>query len=252
MSKCDVVQSVFRLYALQPKNTFLINIPTVPLHGYFSIMDRHLSKVLPPHAFLYDLVHYYGKLAPTPLKTGKWPLGATLRPSHLGKRYAALAPNGNVESIPGVFTAPLKKQQSGRSNAAKKTTKTLAPSVAAALLDFTKNDCYKTDLNLFNSGTSTHTELMEEAWRKALEVTSVRCTDTQTDCHIPISTVEHENTQLIWGRVSTSTGVAVDECSYGADCDAHKIRANQGPLQRYMTPSEQQHFDKTLVFSYYL
>lgn len=207
-------------------------------------MERELSKVLPPHAFLYDLVHYSGKLKATPLTSGKWPLGATLRPSHIGKRYAALGKHGSVESIPGVFTTPCRKTQ-GRYTAKKSTRKTLAPSVAAALRDFTNNDCYKTDLNLFNSSTSTHVELMQEAWKKALQVTCVRHTSTGTECHIPVSTVEHENTQLVWGRTSTTKKTPVDFCAYGADCDAYKIRANQGPLQRYMTASEQTHFDKT-------
>jgi len=211
-------------------------------------MEPTLSKVLPPHAFVFDLIHYFGKLKPSPLTNGKWPLGATLRPSFLGSRFAALDPKrGKVESLPGVFTIGTKKSANSKSAANKARPSTLQPSVAAALRDFTKNDCYKSDLNLFSSNKTTRTELMQEAWRRALEVTSLQSTDKKSICHVPISTVEHENTQLVWGRHSQHNKLPVDDCCYGVDCDAHKIRANQGVLQRYMTPSEQQHFDTTYV-----
>lgn len=206
-----------------------------------------LHKIMPPHAFLFDLVHYAGKLQPEPLSTGKWPLGATLRPSYLGKRYPAIdSARGVTESLPGVHTSAkpcIRRIGKKKKIVHKEPPRLLAPSIAAALRDFTNNDCYKPQLHLFSANTTIRTDLMEDAWKHALSVTT-RCTPTET-FHIPISTVEHDNTQLVWNRVSVATNTPVDTCAYGADCEAHKIRANQGALQRYMTASEQVHFDAT-------
>lgn len=63
---------------------------------------------------------------------------------------------------------------------------------------------------------------------------------------IPLSTVEHENEQLTWGRTSaTVPPVPVPLCRYDADCDAHLVQNSQGRLPVYLTVAEQDIFDQT-------
>ena len=53
---------------------------------------------------------------------------------------------------------------------------------------------------------------------------------------MPVSTVEHENTQLRWGR-------KLPLCAFGCECDGHLLRNSPGPLHVYLSVSEQEKFD---------
>lgn len=54
---------------------------------------------------------------------------------------------------------------------------------------------------------------------------------------VPVSTVEHETTQLQWGR----TGVP--ECVAGCECEAKAMESAPAPLHVYLSASEQAAFD---------
>ena len=205
-----------------------------------SLNTATFNRVLPPHSLLADSVHYASKICPS--KQEQWPLGASLNPENLSCRYPAAGKNTyNTHVHETLPTLRIKKQRK-KGHAKKQTTKpTLAPSVRNAVLKLVQNDCYKTNLDLFSVSNSIQTELMQEAWKRGLEVAAAKV-DTLS-CHIPVSTVEHENTQLVWGRCSKKTKDELELCSHGEECDALKLRGNQGPLQRYMSPEEQHAFD---------
>lgn len=56
---------------------------------------------------------------------------------------------------------------------------------------------------------------------------------------IPISTAEHDATQLVYGRVGVPT------CMSGDDCIGAQLRGAPGPLSLYMTPDEHAEFERT-------
>jgi len=63
---------------------------------------------------------------------------------------------------------------------------------------------------------------------------------------IPLSPVEHENTQLEWERVSSChPRCSVPLCKYDGDCDALLVGDSRGPLPAYLTVAEQDTFDVT-------
>ena len=59
-----------------------------------------------------------------------------------------------------------------------------------------------------------------------------------------ISTAEHENTQLVYNRKS-STGTQMPFCCRGEDCDARFLPGAPGPLNPYLRPDEEQEFEAT-------
>lgn len=179
------------------------------------------KAVIPPHAFLFDLIHYARKIKPAVLdKTQKWPLGATLRPDFLHSRFPT------SELVQDKYDTAI------------------APSLASAVKDFTSHDCFKTNLNLFNPSEQIRVDLTQEAWKSIFETTCVQSQSGFTN-QIPVCTVEHDNDQLKFNRVSKTTGKELDLCCYGQDCDALKVRGALGPLQRFLLPSEQVVFDET-------
>lgn len=170
--------------------------------------EEALGSVLSPHCLAFDILHYSNKLNPMPMAgTSQWPLGSTC----ISQKVRELA---DCERV--------KAKTTGSPRIC------LAPSIARSLADFTKSDAYQTQLNLFTVADHAKSTLLQDAWKQAFEV----CAEDGSACYVPVSTVEHENTQLVWERTSTSTGDRVDLCCYGDDCEAHKLRANQGPLQR--------------------
>jgi hypothetical protein len=171
------------------------------------------SAVLDPTDLLFDMLHYHHKCHPAPSATGLWPLGTTCAPEPKGKSTA-----GNTSAIP-----PL-----------------IAPSKAAILRDFAAIDGYQTHLPLFKPHTRAAVALLREAWQRALPGGSHATSETVPPpdlSTIPLSTVEHDNTQLRWHR----PGVPL--CDYGDECDALSLYGNQGPLHAYLTPAQQQAFD---------
>jgi len=69
----------------------------------------------------------------------------------------------------------------------------------------------------------------------------------------PLTTVEHDNLQLYWGRCSYKCpDVKVPICINGSEeggmympCFAHTLPGNQGPLQMWLSVSQQNLFDET-------
>ena len=69
------------------------------------------------------------------------------------------------------------------------------------------------------------------AFAQALSAT--HRTDSAVDTFVPLSTVEHDNTQLMWNR---KDGSAL--CSANHACDATHLKHSQGPLNAYLLPGQ--------------
>lgn len=79
-------------------------------------------------------------------------------------------------------------------------------------------------------------EMISNAWQKVL---SEKLSPSETPACVPVSTVEHENTQLEWGRKH------VPLCASRQECEALTLPGAPGPLPVYLSVSEQDQFDKT-------
>ena len=160
-----------------------------------------------PADVLFDSLYYIQKQLPRAVN-GKWPLSASLLPSK---------------------TKPIKLHEA-------------PPSVSREILKFTSKDAMRLHLPVtYEQPIIVNT--MNELWKQTL---SNGTKAAECNMSIPISTVEHENTQLQWGRVSQSTPTAaVPVCKYGTECDACFIENSPGPLQVYLSVECQDMFDKS-------
>jgi hypothetical protein len=182
-----------------------------------------MATLLSPADMVLDCLHYASKLDPTPNTNGLYAVGVTLRPSD------------------GVH----KQLQLEKTTTAIK----MAPSKAHAILDLVSIDGYQTHLPPFRISTNLRVSKMAEAWTRVQPVGNVALTEddqTTLNTSVCISTVDHENTQLKWGRQSAHHPTqAVPSCDYQQECVANSLRGTQGPLQCYLTPLQQQAFDTT-------
>lgn len=171
-----------------------------------------------PTDLLFDLLHYASKIDPQPAHNGLFPLGVTLRPSDILDNklsvHKACGPNF------------------------------LAPSCARKIKDFVATDGYKTNLPAFRIMADSKADLMQQAWKHACPVSSVKVNlpeEADISSMVCISTVPHENRQLEWGRKNNNKCVPL--CDYSDECEALSLRGNQGPLHAYLTPLQQKAFD---------
>jgi hypothetical protein len=67
-------------------------------------------------------------------------------------------------------------------------------------------------------------------WADAIAVSRTNVPDVG-EVQIPISTVEHENTQLKYGRTAPT-------CAADHECEAHSLPGNRGPLHVYRSLTE--------------
>lgn len=165
------------------------------------------EPLMSPADILYDGLYYIQKCSPR-LVGGKWPLSASLLPDNTQVTQINVPP----------------------------------PSVSRALLEFTSRDAMRLDLPItYEQPIIVNT--MNEIWKQTLS-NGTRC--AELNMSVPISTVEHENTQLQWNRVSkTATSTAVPTCKYGPECDACFLENSPGPLQVYLSVECQDQFDQT-------
>lgn len=179
--------------------------------------------------FFFDAIHYGLKLSPqkvapsaptfsrppadTP-QVGKYPLGAAVRPSNLASSVAQFEP----------LVSPSPNAD-------------LAPSLQNLLVQFCMTDAYNPSLPIVRAEARPITKAATSAYAEVAAKCCVPVDDTFAI--VPISTAEWDNKQLEWGRV-LHTGVGVPECSNGPDCQALEIPMNQGPLQAYLSPDEEE------------
>ena len=167
--------------------------------------------------FTLDLVHYGTKICPS---TTTFALGATLRKDNAPPEHEPL----------------IEKSTS------------LPPTTRRLIRDFVSVDGYKTDLPLFRPCGDARGALLQDAWKTVLGINGAPCSplgmgnaggETYSS-DVCVSTVEHDNSQLVWGRDKR-----IPVCDYGEECEALSLAGNQGPLQAYLTPTQQQAFEES-------
>jgi len=152
------------------------------------------------HELFFDAVFYNNLVTRT---DGKWPLGGTLMPS-----------------VPRVVEAAPAERD------------TVPMSVRQAIQAFCSTNM-KRNIPVVTADTPVvHT--VTRQWQAA--VAAVRSHTPAGTVQVPVSTVEHENSQLEWGR----TGVRL--CACGDECDATALDNNQGPLHVYFSVAEHDRF----------
>lgn len=164
--------------------------------------------MLRPWDVLFDALHFAAKANPQK-KNGSWPVGAALVPQEV-----------------------------------RKCDPEVTPSEAAALLAFAGKETMRLHLPAV-APTRAVVDTVCDTISEALML----CTPTEESQQlVPISTAHHENGQLCWSRVSaTHPTISVPLCRYGEHCDAHCLEHAPGCLPVYLTPREQDEFDKTGV-----
>lgn len=108
----------------------------------------------------------------------------------------------------------------------------LPPSVEAAILEYCSDEVMRLQLPLTPPRVAV--QAVHAAWERALLTATPA---GQQGLHVPISTVEHENEQLSWGRPK------VPLCKFGQECDALRYGHAPGPLPVYLSIGEQERFD---------
>lgn len=169
------------------------------------------SSMLPVCDFLYDTLFYSSKLSPRKNPNGQWPLGTSLRPCAEYHKYP----------LKGSGLVPM--------------------SVSNAIAEFTASESMRLELPLVMLS-APRISAVHELWSELLG----SATGLPEPCHIPVSTVEHENTQLVWHRRSAKhPDKNLTLCKWEGDCAACDLSDNQGPLPVYLSVTEQEAFDET-------
>ena len=184
----------------------------------------NMANTLSAADVLFDCIHYAGKIKP-PKINGMFGVGVTLR-------------------------NPIFKMTPSQITDAKKAKPDLAPSVANTIKEFVAMDGFQSNLPAFKVKTDSTCEFLAQAWSSISPVSNVKLPkghdDKEQNVNICVSTVDHENGQLEWGRVSKKhCHVCIPLCDYEEECEAQSLRGNQGPLGTYLTPSQQELFDET-------
>ena len=152
------------------------------------------------------------------------------------------------EVLPGVHipTRPSKKRRKNETSA-----HDLPPSVVHSISNMLNRDLFTTDLPIFVPSQSSVFRSIGELWYESLnhvkDLPARKIDHTPFEESISLSTVEHDNTQLQWGRKSRNyPDVCLPMCQFGeeGDCDALRLEFNQGPLHPYMSIAEEQEFQE--------
>ena len=152
------------------------------------------------------------------------------------------------EVLPGVHipTRPSKKRRKNETSA-----HDLPPSVVHSISNMLNRDLFTTDLPIFVPSQSSVFRSIGELWYESLnhvtDLPASKIDHTPFEESISLSTVEHDNTQLQWGRKSRNyPDVCLPMCQFGeeGDCDALRLEFNQGPLHPYMSIAEEQEFQE--------
>jgi hypothetical protein len=190
-------------------STMMLRAPSVP-NTKDSCLD--IETTIDAANMFIDILFYWEKLKPSEYDDTGWPLAASIRPS-------------------GIYTK-------------KPSVLTVAPSIASTLKKIACKDGGRMNMPLVTMQPNVKVKHLSELWESFFEVKS----DVDPNfCHpqIPVSTADHENSQLYWGRKSKATDVPIRSCQYGCECAAKMFVCNQGCLGVYLTPAEQDAFDSS-------
>lgn len=160
----------------------------------------------------------------------------------------AFPANNDSELLPGVHipTRPSKKRRKNETAA-----HDLPPSVVHSISNMLNRDLFTTGLPIFVPSQSSVFRTIGELWYESLnhvtDLPARKIDHTPFEESISLSTVEHDNTQLQWGRKSRNhPDVCLPVCQFGeeGDCDALRLEFNQGPLHPFMSIAEEQEFQE--------
>lgn len=169
------------------------------------------------------------------------------------------------EALPGVFVPPAKRRRvrdKGTVVSTETDTTTIPPSTIHALRRFLVRDIHDSTRPVFHPKTAYAIKLQQKAWEHritayASEYITPKSTKGSAAARaagktplnqmgIALSDVTHDNCELRWGRYSRANpDIKVPDCIRGAQCEACKIIAHQGPLQQYLTVGQEREFART-------
>jgi len=123
----------------------------------------------------------------------------------------------------------------------------MVPSVRILLKRFTDSHIFADTYPVIRCGLvlDTPVQTIKASWQNALASCSNFASapaDTPHAPFIPVSYASHDSDQLVWGRPG------VPMCSAGDECEARRYSGNQGCLHAYLTPAQQDLFDKNEPF----
>lgn len=229
---------------------------------------RDPSDVMGPSEMIMDLMYYYMRLNAQPgsspfmyepkSMTGRWN-GATPQTS----ASAHGKPSGK-ETLPGVFVPAAKK----RRTRGKQTTENvnepgkIPPSTIYCLRKLVVQEIHEKTQPVFQPSLNFSVNLENIAWRHRIQTFATEFAipgaTEQTNklkdngksplnlFGIPFSDVTFDNIQLRWGRFwPKDPSIKVPLCAKGAECAAVCIVASQGPLNQWLSPAEEELFQKT-------
>lgn len=181
-----------------------------------------LDSILNPVDMLLDTVHFASKIQ----AQDDLHIGCTFRAEN--KQRAPIEPKEVDAMCLSVNSDGILSPSEGKS--------ALPPSTSSRLLSLCVKDGYMLDLPAFELNPRVRRpEILSSAWEESIKLACVPIDaakaaspegDNPWAC-VTVSTVEHDNGQLVWGRKSRSTGVLAPTCVFGDDCEALTIRGNQ-------------------------
>ena len=212
-----------------------------PVHA--PVHAEPCQKALSPAEMILDLTFLASKGTTSPLSrtfdvTGGWKCAGD----------GTFPQTRESEVLPGVHK-PVRPSKKRRKN--ETPIHDLPPSVVHSITNMLNRDMFTTDLPLFVPSKSSVFPSLGKLWYESLnhvtDIPARKIDHTPFEESVSLSTVEHDNLQLQWGRQSRNhPDVRLPLCQFGdeGDCDALRLEFNQGPLHPYMTIAEEQLFQE--------
>jgi hypothetical protein len=222
-----------------------------------------LSGVLHMSSMIADLVHYAVLHTKAETSYDQFMVGSF----NDGNRWLCATPvkypHGETEKevLPGVFISH-KKKKLKRKHGHKVDVK-IPPSVLAGMKTLTRrSELFMHQRPIFTPAVDYKRNLMDEAWKLGVDILSTPFARSPSDDAppmgiIPFASSTHDDGQLRWGRVSKFNNESLPFCSRhtpvaeGAEtedsisdsmCVSCKLFATQGPLQVYLTVTQEHEF----------
>lgn len=175
--------------------------------------------------FVVDMLYYNSKRHPEQNRLGQWPLSTVIKP-------------------------PDKQPSNSKRKRHSDTVPTVAPSVALKIRRMCSSDTVNTDLHMNPVYTNLQSAVKADIYKTLLLANTFVRSTSGPIAHVPTNFSDYEDTQLVYNRESTRTKKLLAKCSSGAECDALTYaNAPKQPLDIFLYPHEQDHFNNTGILS---
>ena len=195
--------------------------------------NLYSSTLLPPVTIIIDLCHY--------LLCGKQPKWGTVLN---GNANAAAI----VEAMPNVMVEPRPIKKSRRSSTKQTCTVNLIePSLLKAIRDLCTERSHTDVLPLFSAHVPFRRKIVDQTFGEAVNSLDASAT-IEFSPKLEFASVEHDSRMLRWGNRSLSNpDITLHKCIFDDDksCKAFQLRATNGALDSYCTPSQYALFDSS-------